>query len=162
MFPHYWLVDYKEFIWTLGDRLRLWRGSFCHPPELVSLEECFTWTQKQTENRNQSGNATPSAASSESRSCIDLACVSLAPFEWKNNRKWLKLEQPFSHFRMWAQGCLVHSLLPAHGNAQASCGTLTLLIGRELPLCLSVVLFRSCPFACFSFFQCLDNKENSP
>lgn len=82
------------------------------PPELVSLEECFTGTQRQSENRNQSGNVTSSAACSESCRCIDLACVSLAPFEWKNNRKWLKLGQPLSHFRMWAQGCLVHSLLP--------------------------------------------------
>lgn len=48
------------------------------------------------------------------------------------------------------------------GMPRPLCGTLTLLTGRKLPLCLSVVLFHCCPFACFSFFQCLDNKENSP
>ena len=72
----------------------------------------LTEAQKQSEkSRTKDGNAASCIICPTAVLARPLFFVSLAPLEQKTKSKWLKLGQPFSHFRMWAKDSLGHFIL---------------------------------------------------
>ena len=106
--------------WALGEEVLSSR-------RVCLTKRMLTEAQKQSEkSRTKDGNATSHTLRPDSRLVRPLFFVSLAPFEQKNESKWLKLGQPFSHFGTWAKDSLGHFVLPCAWKYSDHCRALWL------------------------------------